>query len=180
MTERIANPHKDANANILRAEKAEARVQSLENLLSERDRKITALTLNFKTKDGESKKVDFNAREAKLKEAEGHQRTMDEESMRRKIAWMAEEVALAEMRLKGTTETPKQVYVKANDLENHINRVKQEKESMESNYKTQKKQNQELQRQLDQAELNLNGIAKELHKSEIKAEHFERQAALKE
>ena len=94
----------EADAAVLRAEEAEAKVKKLEQTLLEKDNDITSLQHKLALADETNEKLDEQLGQYKSSSLEGESSRTTSENLTRKVQLLEEELDVAEKNVKETVE----------------------------------------------------------------------------
>jgi len=147
--EKLGHLRVEADAAVERAETAEGKVKTLEQVLLAREQDITSLQHRLSVAE-----VDLDKSEAKLVDAkrlsdEGESSRSTTEALQRKIQLLEEELDNAEKNVKGTVEKLRQVDIKAEHFERQVTRTEQERDQWEKKYEDMKAKYEQSKKDLD-------------------------------
>ncbi|KAB5594931.1 hypothetical protein CTheo_1564 [Ceratobasidium theobromae] len=132
--QRMETLRQEADAATERAEKAEAKLKTTEQELLNREQECQSLKHQLSVRDNELEDTESKLKEAKAAGMAGESNLASVNALQSKIQLLEEELDVAERNAKETMEKLRQVDVKAEHFERHLQKVEQERDSWEKKY----------------------------------------------
>jgi len=148
----------EADANVDRAEQAEALNKKFEQEILQKDQEIISLQHKLSVIDAELEKAESKLADAKVAREEGDASKSTNENLTRKIQLLEEELDTAEKNVKETVEKLRQVDVKAEHFERQVQRLEQERDQWEKKYEDAQDKYQQSKKELDELVHSMEGL----------------------